>query len=471
MNTASIEKPRTELSLPERAVLALGDAANVVKLRELVQASASIVTVTNPDGREQAHRAGMTLMKMRTTITSTGKAAREDATAFSKAVIAEERKLIAIIEPEEERVFGLRDAYDTQEKAKKDAAIAAERARVDAIKTHIAAIRNLPLSVVGKSATEISAVISSLAGSPIDESYEELQAEAAQARHDALDQLAKAETAQRAVEIEAESKRQAETRAAAERAEEAARLKAEREELDRQRAEQDARNKAAENALEEARAAQAAELQAQRAEAEQRAAERAEAARKAQADFDAQRAELARQQAEMAAAQRMQREAAESIERARVDRIQASVQALRDFPNFASGKSSADLTVLLDSFHATPIHDSFAEFKADAEAAKQETVKRLEEMLAGAIEHEQAAEAACIDQERRDAERAAQMAAERAEREAEETAAIVDMKVRNAAHALLEAAQNTLEFLQGRHIENAGAVLDGLRAAIALATE
>ena len=89
------------LALPERAAVALSTAAHEIKLRELVKSSADIVAVIDAPGREQAHRIGMNLKGARVAIEKVGKTAREDATAFSKAIIAEEKRLIAISEPED----------------------------------------------------------------------------------------------------------------------------------------------------------------------------------------------------------------------------------------------------------------------------------------------------------------------------------------------------------------------------------
>ena len=75
------EKPKTELTLPQRAAVALGSSEHEIKLHELVKSSSDIIEVKNVDGRDQAHRVGMNLKNARTAITKTGKAAREDAQA------------------------------------------------------------------------------------------------------------------------------------------------------------------------------------------------------------------------------------------------------------------------------------------------------------------------------------------------------------------------------------------------------
>ena len=305
MEIELIEAPQSALTLPQRAAVALGESANEAKLRELVTKSAGIVTVTNADGREEAHRACMVLLKTRTGIRATGKAARDDATKFSKAVIAMEDSLIKIIEPEEVRVLGLRDGFDAAEQARKYALIAAERARTDAIRARITDIRNLPPQTVGKSASEISAMIGRLANHRIDDSYEEFSEEAKTIRLEILDLLAKAETAQRNIEIEAESQRQQLAREKADREEEAERLAAERLALQQERAAM------AERAEEQDRIAKASRDAAQ---AELKAAQDKFAAEQAehQRQMDAQAAELQRKQAEADARDAVQSKAVET---------------------------------------------------------------------------------------------------------------------------------------------------------------
>lgn len=273
---ATTKEQQTALSLPERAAVALGAAEHEIKLRELVKSSADIVAVIDPSGREQAHRIGMTLKTARVTIEKTGKAAREDATAFSKAVIAEEKRLVGLIVPEEERVLSLRDQFDAAEQARKDALILAERQRTDAIQAAIQAIREIPISMAGKSSQDISSCIAGLVGTIPDEFYQEFIEQARAARHESLDKLAAMETAQRGIEIEAESQRQEVARQAL--------------------AAEDARKVAAQQAADEAAA-----VAKQKAENERIANEHAATAKRL-ADQEAAQALAAKQLADKAAA-------------------------------------------------------------------------------------------------------------------------------------------------------------------------
>ena len=339
------------LTMPERAALALGETANAAKLRELAMQSANIVTVTNPDGREEAHRAGMVLRTTRTNITNTGKAAREDATAFSKAVIAMEKDLIALIQPEEDRVLALRDKFDEELAAEKAAKIVAERARTDGIQRDIQSIRDMPLLAVGKSSAEIGAIIGGLVGAEPGESFDEFLDDAKLARHEALEKLAKAETVQRGIEVEAESRRQEAARIAAEaeaaRIAEAERLAAEKVALAAQKAENDriaAEQKAEAKRLATLAAEQHAAALALQREADAKAkAERdaqAKAAAAQQAIIDAQIAAMAEQSRKLAE-QQAAADARDAAAKAQMEREAAHPEALMMNAEFDVARDAA----------------------------------------------------------------------------------------------------------------------------------
>lgn len=157
--TVADTQPTDIAALPpaDRALIVLNSTKTEVALRDLVSEAANITAVVDSAGREQAHRLGMRLKNARTTIEKTGKAAREDATAFSKAVIAEEHRLKAITEAEEKRVLSLRDEYDAKIEAEKEAKRQAEAKRVAEIREKIEGIRSLPLAMAGAGSDEIAA--------------------------------------------------------------------------------------------------------------------------------------------------------------------------------------------------------------------------------------------------------------------------------------------------------------------------
>lgn len=316
---ANTKEEQTALTVPQRAVAALGEAANEAKLRKLVKASANILAVTNWDGREEAHRAGMVLLKTRTSIRATGKAARDDATKFSKAVIAKEDELVGLIEPEEIRLLGLRDGWDQKIADEKAAKIKAERERVELIAEYIAGIREDETDAIRicKTAAEVRDTLAYSEKREITEAiYQEHFAEAMEIHAAVLASI-------RAILAERETQEAAALAAEEARKAEAERIAAEKAELARQQAaaaivaaEQAAEAKrladaakAQEAAAEKLRAQTAINLQAERdANAEQIRLERERAnaeLKAAQDKFNAEQAEFRIQQAAAQDAQRL----------------------------------------------------------------------------------------------------------------------------------------------------------------------
>lgn len=279
----------TTLPPADRAMIVLASTKTEEHLRGLVVEATSVTAVIDPDGREQAHRLAMKLRTARTTIEKTGKAARDDANAFAKAVIDEQKRLIAITETEEKRVLALRDGYDARIEAEKEAKRQAEAARVAAIREKIDGIRALPLALAGASSDDIAAEKAALEGfTPTEEVFAEFTddckaaiAEALAAMSDLYARVMAQEAA--AAMVQAERLKLEEARRQAE-----AELAAEREALERQRA--------------EARAAAEAIQAEARAEAKKLAAERAA--------FAAEQAEYRRIQSELMQAEEAKRAAA-----------------------------------------------------------------------------------------------------------------------------------------------------------------
>jgi hypothetical protein len=281
---------------PARAALALGSTKTEAALRELVKASAGIVAVKNKAGREECHAAYMKLKNSRVAVTHTEADATEDAKKFTKAVKEEAARLITIISAEETRLQTLRDEYDAVEQARKDAEVAAEMARVALIAEHIEDIRKIPLSVAGKSSSDIQMAVDQVTEIVITEAIfgeQNFRDQAAAVRGDALAKLetmlaeritAEAAEAQRLAEIAAEDRRRA----------------AEAEELARQRIENEriaAENAAAAKKLADQQAAleQAAREQREKAEAAARAVqvESDRVAAETKRQLDAQQAQIA----------------------------------------------------------------------------------------------------------------------------------------------------------------------------------
>ncbi|MBB5610378.1 MULTISPECIES: hypothetical protein [unclassified Janthinobacterium] len=322
----------TALSLPQRAAVALGAADYETKIKEQVAASTDITAVIDPAGRDQAHRIAMNLLKLRTGIKAVAEAARKDATEFSKAVITKEKELIALITPEEVRVFELRDTYDAKVEAEKQAAIAKERERIAAIQADISTIHDSPLDLVGKTAAEIQVVIESVAAIVVsEERFAEFERDATKVVAEVSVKLAGLHVAAVASEEEA-------ARIAAERAElaqlrEAAAERARLAQVEAERiaAEQKAEAERLAALAAEQEAAALREREAAAAKLKQEAEAQAEKNRLAQAEIDRQLAELAAAKA-AADADRLAAEQARIAEEAKAatERQAATDQAERD---------------------------------------------------------------------------------------------------------------------------------------------
>lgn len=284
----------TALAPTERAALALESSKTEAHLKSLATKHASITVVKDKAGREQAHGAYIEVMRARTAVEKAAKEARDDANKFSKAVIAEAARLVAIVEPEENRLKEARDAWDAEQARIKAEAEAKERARVLAITERIAAIKSYVVLANNCRTSERVADLQAKLAATEMVGFEEFEAEAVMALADAEAHLGRVLADRQAQEAEA-------ARIKAEQEAEAARLKAEREELARQRAEAEALVKKQQADLAAQRAA--AEAEAKRVADEARAqAEAAEAkARAAAEEMAAQRAELERMRAEIEA--------------------------------------------------------------------------------------------------------------------------------------------------------------------------
>ncbi len=314
MSIELLDEPSTALTATARAALALSSDQTRKDLQELVKKSANIKEVKNVAGREECHSAAMVLVRARTAITKTGKAAREDAAAFQKAVIAEEKALIAITEGEETRLLALRDAWDAARAAEKAEAERIERLRIETIHLRIADIREAGnLALQCRTSAEVEVLIDKLDGTTL-EGFDEFAEEAERARETTLARMKEIGAAKLAEEQER-------ARIKAEQEAEAARLAEERAELERQRKEaaEAARIAAQERAEQEAKAKAAREADEAAAQAildaealrlaDERAAFEAEQAA-ARAAAQAQAEELARERAEFDA--ELRRRAAEA---------------------------------------------------------------------------------------------------------------------------------------------------------------
>lgn len=241
-------KQPTEIALlppADRAVIALESTKAEAQIREIMAESSEVTVVTNKAGRDQAHRVAMKLKTARVTIEKLGKSARDDANAFSRAVISEEKRLKDIMAAEEARVFRLRDEYDEKIRREEEERAAQERARIDAIRSKIEALRGLPVASARDMSETIKLTISDLEALVFSsDEFHEFAVEACAVRESVLVELkgllAAAEARELAEKQLAEererltqAKKEEEYRQEAERK----RIEDERAELDRQRQE------------------------------------------------------------------------------------------------------------------------------------------------------------------------------------------------------------------------------------------
>jgi len=167
------------LTLQTRAALALNSTKTERDLVALAAKNVHIVAVIDKDGRSQAHGAAMELKAARVTIEKVSKAARDDAVQFGRAIIQEEKRLVALVEPEETRLLALRDEWDAEQARIKAEAEAKERARVTAIHERIAAIRSyVPLAAQCRTAARVDELLNKLVATP-QGNFEEFAEEAA----------------------------------------------------------------------------------------------------------------------------------------------------------------------------------------------------------------------------------------------------------------------------------------------------
>lgn len=225
----TLEKPSTELTVQARAALAMVSDKTRQDLLVMATKYTAITEIKNSAGRAECHSAAMTLASARIAISKIGKATRDEATKFSKAVIQEEASLIAITEPEEKRLLALRDSWDMAVAAEKAAKEAAERTRIAAHMARIATIREyVPMAAGCRTAARVNELIGKMSLIGLTD-FEEFTKEAVDAH---------AESMERVSAIFHEK-----TEQEAEQAEAAQKLAAERAEFEAAKAEQEANAK------------------------------------------------------------------------------------------------------------------------------------------------------------------------------------------------------------------------------------
>jgi hypothetical protein len=353
------------LPVAERAAAILKFDERKVQLAALAKNSERITAITNADGYKECHSARMTLKNTRVTIEKLGKEARDDANAFSKAVIAKEKELLGIISPEEDRLQKLQEQWDAARAAELAEKARQERVRVEAEQRALQAIRELPLQLVGKPAAAIDLAISNLETEDFLASVPEAVRDQARVIAEAITPtLVDLRDARAAAETEA--KRLADERAELEQqrkkqdAEQAERDRLAREQREREESERRAELKRQEDALaEQRRKFEEEQADLRRQQEAQRQREQEEADSKAAA-------ERKRLDDEAAAAREAETKRQQDARAAHIASLKAGAPALR----IAAAAAHELLCTLGQADHDTTITLGFA-IEADAEHAKK----------------------------------------------------------------------------------------------------
>jgi hypothetical protein len=370
-----------------RAITALGMQERDKELIALAASTSDITAITNADGYKQVRGARIVLKNLRVEIQNAGKKAREDAQAFSKAVIAEEKRLVGLISPEETRLETLEVEEDNRLEAIRQAEIEAELKRVAEIDARIETIRGWPVHYAGKPSALIRQAVETANNYVIDEQFAEKsdlaqnvldasraalsgilsQREAHEAEQERIkkerEELARlrAEAAERETKERAriaEEERQAKIARDAEAARQAEQFRAQREQEEKERRE---RQRIIDEENERRRVVQEAQAKAERdriaaeeaALEERLAAERAKSAR-----IEAERAEAARIERERIAAE----EARLAAERAELTRQQEEFRRTQAPVHLASARtettrpSASAIVDVLANEYETDIH-------------------------------------------------------------------------------------------------------------------
>ncbi|SEH89360.1 hypothetical protein [Paraburkholderia hospita] len=204
MATGEIVEQKTdiaELKPEERALVVLKSTQTETDLLALIERTKPLTAVTDKATREMVHRGAMDHKNARLAIQHASDAATEDAKAFTKAVSKESKRLIQLNTEEEARLFKLRDDYDDAEKARKAEEERKEKERVDAIKTKIQGIEDIPRQSMNDTAEAIAATLDDMNAFEVTfEDFAEYQDEARAVLSTALTQLAELHTAKVAQE-------------------------------------------------------------------------------------------------------------------------------------------------------------------------------------------------------------------------------------------------------------------------------
>lgn len=277
-----------------------------------------VYPVATTKGMDEAKAARLAIREPRYAVQRAAKAAKDELNAIKTNVSERADQICQVLMQIEEPIDAQIKVEEQRKEEERQARIKAEQDRVAELRSRIEKISAIPVGVAGKSSSDIALAIIDLEAVSIDDSFQEFQPHAQEAKATALEQMRKLHDA------------------ALEREQEAERLAAERAEIERVKAQQAAQAAELERLMQEqrqaaARAAAEAALAAQKALDEANAKARREAAEReafmakqrelfeaekaaAQALLDQQRREIEAEQARIAAEANAKRQAEEAEE-------------------------------------------------------------------------------------------------------------------------------------------------------------
>jgi len=183
-----------ELSVQDRAKQALSIEHTEQELESLAKKFADITEISSSDDYRLVKGACREFQKVRVSIEKAGKSARDDANKFAKAVLSEQKRLLDIVVPEEDRLKALRKEVD--DKAVREAAekLKAEEARIENIKSRIEKDIREPVNrMVGKSSADLEVWLSDINNIEIsEEEFQEFFDEAVIAKNATISKLSAA---------------------------------------------------------------------------------------------------------------------------------------------------------------------------------------------------------------------------------------------------------------------------------------
>lgn len=263
----------TTLPPEARAAIAMESTATEQYLTGLATAHTGITEAKDKAGRDQAHRAAMQLMQARLAVEKTADDAKADAKRFVAGINSECARLVAIVKPEEVRLKGVRDEWDSEQARIKEAEAEAKRKRIEALNQRIASIRDIGNRAMRCATSEQAIAIASELDAVDFDGMDEFEADAQYAHGEATETCSAVIERLQSAEQTARDLEQHRRELAAAKAEADAALA----ELARIRAEELA--KAEREAREQVEAERRAEAARQQAEAErEREAARSQAA-------------------------------------------------------------------------------------------------------------------------------------------------------------------------------------------------